>query len=259
MEKIKPEIKEEKNVIKENEENKDVQTTDFEKLFAQMKAQIDKQAEIIQKQNEVISKFNVKSTNNSNNSNEELIELLKGLQPQTTKDIGSVKVICLEDVGQAMFKLQNGRVIKFRKEGVGQTTYGKIVPISMEDAILLLNEYTTTFERGAIKFDEDHMYMLREKGIDVDSINYHPLESISKFEELDNDGIKELYSNLKVFQKDMLKNFIVKLMTSNKVKDIDSFIDKIKFLNRISKVDSIDGKTGSYELILSKLREAGIE
>ena len=253
MEKIKPENKDEKIVEKEKT-IKETKTQDFEALFKRMQEQIDSQAEIIKKQNEVISKFN----NNPSDSNAELLTLLRGLT-QSNNDIGSVKVIYLEDCGQAMFKLQNGRVIKFRKEGANQSTYGKIVPVSMEDAILLLNEYTSTFERGAIKFDEDHMYMLREKGIDVDSINYNPMDSIVKFEELDNDGIKTLYSSLMAYQKDMLKNHIVRLMTSNKVKDIDSFVDKIKFLNRLTKVDSPDGKTGAYELILEKLREAGIE
>lgn len=253
MEKIKPENKEIKTQTKEVSE---VKTQDFEALFKQMQEQIEKQAEIIKKQSEVISNF---ETTSSANPNQELIALLKSFQTQQSKDISSVKVICLEDCGQAMFKLQNGRVIKFRKDGPNQSTYGKIVPVSMEDAILLLNEYTATFERGAIKFDEDHMYMLREKGIDVDSINYNPMDSILEFEKLDNEGIKSLYNNLKVFQKDMLKNHIVKTLVSNKVKDLEAFIDKIKFLNKLTKADSLDGKTGSYELILDKLRQEGIE
>ena len=256
MEKIKPENKEEKIIEKEKNVVKETKSTDFEAMFKQMQEQIQRQAEVIKKQGEVIANM---QNNTPSDSNQELISLLKNFQSQGSKDISSVKVICLEDCGQAMFKLQNGRVIKFRKEGLNQTTYGKIVPVSMEDAILLLNEYTETFERGAIKFDEDHMYMLREKGIDVDSINYKPMESILKFEELDNDGIKNLYNNLKVFQKDMLKNHILKRLISNEIKDLDSFVDKIKFLNKLTKVDSLDGKTGSYELILEKLKTEGIE
>ena len=266
MERIKSENKEEKVIANEIEgqvkmtdsQPSNSSTANFEKLFAQMQKQINDQAEMIKKQNEVISKMSNTSVSNSG-SNAELIRLLEGLQPQPRNDVGSVKVICLEDCGQAMFKLQNGRIIKFRKEGIDQTTYGKIVPVSLEDATLLLNEYTTTFERGALKFDEDHMYMLREKGINVDAIDYKPMESIAKFEELDNEGIKNLYNSLRVFQRDMLKTHIVKLLTSNKVKNLDTFVEKIKLLNRISKADSIDGKTGSYELILNKLREVGVE
>lgn len=263
MEKIKSEIKETKieNKIEteEKEVKKENQKDDFSNIIALMQKQIDEQKAIIEKQKEALAKTSSQRfEDKSNNGNLELLEILKSFQNSNQNpSLNMVKVICLEDCGQAMFKLQNGRIVKFTKEGAGRSTYGKIVPISMEDAILLLNQYTGTFERGALKFDEDHMYMLKEKGIDIENINYQPIESFEKFTELDKEGIEKLYKSLRVFQKEMLKSYIVKLINSGKVDE--SFIEKIKILNKFSKVDSIDGRTGQYEMILGKLKELGIE
>ena len=232
----------------------------MEKIKSEIKeTKIENKKAIIEKQKEALAKTSSQRfEDKSNNGNLELLEILKSFQNSNQNpSLNMVKVICLEDCGQAMFKLQNGRIVKFTKEGAGRSTYGKIVPISMEDAILLLNQYTGTFERGALKFDEDHMYMLKEKGIDIENINYQPIESFEKFTELDKEGIEKLYKSLRVFQKEMLKSYIVKLINSGKVDE--SFIEKIKILNKFSKVDSIDGRTGQYEMILGKLKELGIE
>ena len=262
MEKIKNEqnIEETKSVKSQDEK------VDFAAMFAAMKKQMDEQAETIKKQNEAIAELTKKSlesnndNNNSNNTgiNAEILSILQNLQNGTSASRKMVKVICLDDVAQAMFKLQNGKMLRFSKSSAEDTTYGKIVPISEEDALLLLSEYEGAFVRGALKFDEEHQYLLREKGIEVDKINYHPMEDIKNFEILDNEGITELYKNLKAFQKDMLKAHIVNLIRQDKVNE--TLVDKIKHLNRLSKKegDVLDNK-GAYDLILERLKEGGLE
>jgi hypothetical protein len=243
--------------ITKSSPKKETATFDAENLMKQftimqneMQAQIKEQAEIIAKQNKAIAQMSEKNINEITQSgsavgNNDLLDALKALK-NDKPSLDMVKVIQLEDCHQAMFKLQNGRIIKF-------TYYGQIVPVSMSDAILLINEYNNTFKRGALTLDEDHMYMLRENGIDVDSINYKPMESIKQFDTLDIKGVEKLYSSLQAFQKEMLKSYIVGEIKKDKVDE--SFIDKIKALNKLSKKDSIDGKTGTYEYILSKLSE----
>lgn len=264
MEKIKTDNKEEKKPIEKNttkteaepkvEVNNEV--AEMMKAMDLMKKQMAAQEELIKRQGEALTKLSEAKASDSNGNNAELISLLKGLQNNANNQtMNMVKVTCLEDCGGAQFRLQNGMVIKFLNEGDG--TYGKIVPVSMSDAILLLNEYTQTFMRGALKFDEDHMYMLREKGIDVDKINYKPMESIQNFPNLDKEGIAALYNSLRAFQKDMLKTYIVRLINAGKADE--ELADKIKILNRLSKADSIDGKTGLYETILEKLKEINID
>jgi hypothetical protein len=131
--------------------------------------------------------------------------------------------------------------------------------VSEEDAILLLNEYESAFVRGALKFDEEHQYLLRDKGIDVDSINYKSMEDINKFEELDEDGIVKLYDSLKAFPKEMLKTHIVNIIRHSKKLD-ETLVDKIKLLNRLSKKEGdLLNNQGAYDFILEKLREGGLE
>lgn len=264
MEKIKTENKEEKKTTEKTTATKSVEATveasaevaEMMKAMELMKKQMQAQEELIKKQGEALANLAESKTSDTSGNNAELISLLKGLQNNNANPtLDMVKVTCLEDCGGAQFRLQNGMVIKFINEGDG--TYGKIVPVSMADAILLLNEYTQTFKRGALKFDEDHMYMLREKGIDVDAINYKPMESIQNFQNLDKDGITNLYKSLRAFQKDMLKTYIVRLINAGKADE--ELADKIKILNRLSKADSIDGKTGLYETILEKLKEINID
>lgn len=262
-------IKSTKN-IEETEEVKQGETKsqkqyNFEEMFAAMKKQMDEQAAIIKKQNEAIAELTKKSmakpvegSSASNDTNAELVRLLSNLQNNTNTAAKMVKVIHLDDVAQAMFKLQNGKTIKFTKADASDSTYGKIVPVSEEDALLLLNEYESSFVRGALKFDEEHQYLLRDKGIDVDKINYNSLEDIEKFETLSNDEITKLYSGLKAFQKDMLKAHIVDLIRHNKVDE--ALVDRIKHLNRLSKKEGdVLNNQGSYDLILEKLREGGLE
>ena len=265
MEKIKTDNKEEKKTIEKStikneaepktEINNEV--AEMMKAMELMKKQMAAQEELIKKQGEALANLAEGKSSDSNGNNAELISLLKGLQNNANNQptMNMVKVTCLEDCGGAQFRLQNGMVIKFVNEGDG--TYGKIVPVSMSDAILLLNEYTQTFMRGALKFDEDHMYMLREKGIDVDKINYKPMESIQNFPNLDKEGVINLYKSLRAFQKDMLKTYIVRLINAGKADE--ELADKVKVLNRLSKADSIDGKTGLYETILEKLKEINID
>ena len=262
-------IKSTKNIEEIDEvkqgETKSQKQYDFEEMFAAMKKQMDEQAEIIKKQNEAIAELTKKSmakpvegSTQSNDTNAELVRLLSNLQNNTNTAAKMVKVIHLDDVAQAMFKLQNGKTIKFSKADASDSTYGKIVPVSEEDALLLLNEYESSFVRGALKFDEEHQYLLRDKGIDVDKINYNSLEDIEKFENLSNDEITQLYSGLKAFQKDMLKAHIVDLIRHNKVDE--TLVDKIKHLNRLSKKEGdVLNNQGSYDLILEKLREGGLE
>ena len=239
--------------------------TDFEAMFAAMKKQMDEQAEMIKKQNETIAELTKKSLaenkSKDTNSNEEILKLLTSLQngQNNLSQTKMVKVIHLDDVAQAMFKLQNGRTIKFTKASQDDSTYGKIVPVSEEDAILLLNEYESAFVRGALKFDEEHQYLLRDKGIDVDSINYKSMEDINKFEELDENGIVKLYDSLKAFQKEMLKTHIVNIIRHSKKLD-ETLVDKIKLLNRLSKKEGdLLNNQGAYDFILEKLREGGLE
>lgn len=262
-------IKSTKNIEEIDEvkqgETKSQKQYDFQEMFAAMKKQMDEQAEIIKKQNEAIAELTKKSmakpvegSTQSNDTNAELVRLLSNLQNNTNTAAKMVKVIHLDDVAQAMFKLQNGKTIKFSKADASDSTYGKIVPVSEEDALLLLNEYESSFVRGALKFDEEHQYLLRDKGIDVDKINYNSLEDIEKFENLSNDEITQLYSGLKAFQKDMLKAHIVDLIRHNKVDE--TLVDKIKHLNRLSKKEGdVLNNQGSYDLILEKLREGGLE
>jgi hypothetical protein len=241
-----------KNSLEEKKADIDVESLmkQFTLMQNEMQAQIKEQAEIIAKQNKAIAQMSEKNINEITQSgnatvNNDLLDALKALK-NNKPTLDMVKVMYLEDSHQAMFKLQNGRMIKF-------THYGQIVPVSMADAILLINEYNNTFKRGALRFDEDHMYMLVENGIDVDSIDYKPMDSIKNFNNLDISGVEKLYSSLQVFQREMLKSYIVKEIKKDKIDD--AFIDKIKALNKLSKKDSIDGKTGTYEYILSKLSE----
>lgn len=260
-------IKNEQNIEENKKTKSQDENIDFAAMFAAMKKQMDEQAETIKKQNEAIAELTKKSlekpSNKSNDSNSaginaEVLSILQNLQNGTSASHKMVKVICLDDVAQAMFKLQNGKILRFSKSSADDTTYGKIVPISEEDAILLLSEYESAFVRGALKFDEEHQYLLREKGIDVDKINYHPMEDIKNFENLDDEGITALYKSLKAFQKDMLKAHIVSLIRQDKVNE--TLVDKIKHLNRLSKKegDVLDNK-GAYDLILERLKEGGLE
>lgn len=257
MEKIKS-TKNIEDVEKDTKKNE----TDFAAMFASMKKQMDEQAEIIKKQNEAIAQLTKKSIskeeNSSNDTNAELLKILSNLQNNTAPKSNVIKVIHLDDVAQAMYKLQNGKIIKFVKNSPADSTYGKIVPVSEEDALLLLNEYGDAFARGSLKFDEEHQYILRDKGIDVSKINYHSLEEIDKFETMSNEEIERLYKSLQAFQKDMLKMHIVNLIRENKVDE--ALVDRIKFVNRLSKKDGdILNNQGAYDLILEKLKEGGLE
>ena len=266
MEKIKStkniEEPEEVKTTSKSKEKEELPDGYFNEMLAAMKKQMDEQAEIIKKQNEAIAELTKKSMdkteNASNDTNAELVRLLSNLQNSSGSATKMVKVIHLDDVAQAMFKLQNGKTIKFTKASPTDSTYGKMVPVSEEDALLLLSEYETSFVRGALKFDEEHQYLLRDKGIDVDRINYKSLEDIEKFETLDIDGITKLYDSLQAFQKDMLKAHIVNLIRQDKVDE--TIVDKIKHLNRLSKKEGdVLNNQGAYDLILEKLKDAGIE
>lgn len=270
MEKIKSENIEETNTNQKVEKKVEkTSTPDITAILAEMQKQIDSLKKDKEEQNEIIKKQNIAlenlaSNNGSLSSNNEILSILKGLK-ESNYAPKMVKVIFLDDVAQAMFKLQNGTIVKFVKDGPMDSTYGKIVPVSEENAMLLLNEYPDTFKRGALKFDEEHMYLLEEKGIDTSKINYKAMEEIKKFEELNKDEIIALYNNLKYWQKDILKTHIVNLIKEGKANE--DLVDKIKILNRLSKEETFVlrkdnsgyDKVGAYETILQKLKEAGIE
>ena len=107
-----------------------------EETDSELLKMLKEQAEIIEKQKKALeSLLNEKSvkqdTANANSNNAIMIDLLNTLKTNSRRDV--VKVIHLDNVAQAIFKLSNGNKIRF-------TYYGQVQPMSIVDAELLLNQ-----------------------------------------------------------------------------------------------------------------------
>lgn len=230
------------NLVKNNKDD------EILKQLEELKASLSKKDEIINAQQEVIAKMGENSKNNETHHDVtgDLLEIIAQLRSENsksqTRDV--VKVIHLDNVQQSQFKLSNGRVLTFN-------SYGQIMPMSVIDAELLLNEYIETFKRGALTFDDEHIYMIRERGIDTSCINYKPLESIDKIPSLNDDELVALFKELSPFQREMMKSHIISELAKNK--DYIT-VDRVRLLNKTSKA-IYNSKTGGFEYIIEKFNE----
>jgi hypothetical protein len=206
------------------------------------------QSEIISKQKEIISSH---GNNTQVSGLSEFTKLIENLQVENSRK-GNVKVTYLGNSIRASYKLSDGFKLTFKTSSESlngfiskSPIYGQTSIISYDNAIRLLNEYTSAFESGSLMFDTEHIYMLEDKGINVSKINYSPIEDITNVHLLDEDGIESLYNGLQYHQREMLKAHIFGKIKGGETHYLST--DKLRLLNKLSK--------GSYKYVIDKLNE----
>lgn len=216
------------------------QQAKYEQIIASQNEMIQK----LMKANESATKYAGSSNGGNADVTAQLAELLREMnQQQSVSKL--VKVINLMDCAQCQFETTPGTYITFNR-------YGQSFPVSEMDAEILLNRYYQTFENGGLTFDADHLYILKEKGLDVDKINYHPLETIEKANTMSVEELKRLFFSISSFQREMFKLYIVKQLNAGK-KFLSS--DKVRLLNKWSKQIYVSN-VGGYETIISMLEKS---
>lgn len=222
----------------------------LEELEKNFKSQIAEKDKVIEKQNKIIEELGTKGSETQDTATV-LAELIKSLKGED-KPSDKVKVIHLDDVKQAHYKLQNGMEIKFHR-------YGEVMTVSEDVAEMLLNKYRKTFERGALNFDSEHQYMLANVGIDTSKINYKFAETVKDFDKMSKEQAKQFFDTLAPFQVEALKLHIInKIREADKAYRTTEVIENIRYLNKLSK-EKAQSKRGAFDYIIEKLNEAKID
>lgn len=247
-----------KNKAKETSNKESSASSSLEEILLkkleELSKQQEQQAKIIEHQNEVIANLSLKKveavkqqSGDGFNIGDNLVSLIQELKDQNTKP-KFVKVINLTNYAQCQYETTPGNYITFKE-------YGQSFPVSESDAEILLNKYMPSFRVGALAFDADHMYLLKEKGIDVEKINYHPIETIENAPNMSIDDLKKAFYGMAVYQRDMLKMHIV-----GKIMEGKDFlpIDTVRRLNVWSK-NIMGTKQGGYEQIIARLESKELE